>query len=114
MPHIESGMIVLWSGAVIDIPSGWSLCDGTLGTPDLRDNFVIGAGSTFNPDDTGGALTHDHTFTGDGHSHTLPAGVGVGSGAQLSPTTSSNPATGTTDSGSSLPPFYSLAYIIFL
>lgn len=46
------GIIVLWAGAIADIPAGWSLCDGTGGRPDLRDKFVIGAGSTYNPDDT--------------------------------------------------------------
>lgn len=46
------GIIVLWSGAIVDIPSGWHLCDGTQGTPDLRDMFVIGAGDTFAPDDS--------------------------------------------------------------
>lgn len=50
------GMIMLWNGAVVDIPSGWHLCDGTVGTPDLRNKFVIGAGLAYNPDDT--ALTN--------------------------------------------------------
>lgn len=45
-------IIVLWSGAIVDIPAGWSLCDGSGGRPDLRDRFVIGAGSTYNPGDT--------------------------------------------------------------
>lgn len=36
----------------MDIPSGWSLCDGNGGTPDLRGVFVIGAGGAFSPDDT--------------------------------------------------------------
>lgn len=46
------GIICIWAGAIVDIPSGWSLCDGSGGRPDLRDRFVIGAGSTYNPDDT--------------------------------------------------------------
>ena len=37
------GSIVIWSGAVVSIPGGWQLCDGTNGTPDLRDRFVVGA-----------------------------------------------------------------------
>lgn len=45
-------IICLWAGALVDIPSGWSLCDGSGGRPDLRDKFVIGAGLTYNPDDT--------------------------------------------------------------
>jgi len=37
------GSIVIWSGTVASIPTGWQLCDGTNGTPDLRDRFVVGA-----------------------------------------------------------------------
>src|SRR5450756_1924749 len=37
--------IILWAGAIVDIPLGWSLCDGNNGTPDLRDRFVTGAGN---------------------------------------------------------------------
>ncbi len=59
----EVGMIMQWSGAIVDIPTGWQLCDGTNGTPDLRDKFVVGAGSTYAPGDTGGAATHDHDYT---------------------------------------------------
>lgn len=44
-------IIVLWSGAIVDIPAGWALCDGNNGTPDLRNAFVIGAGDLFNPGD---------------------------------------------------------------
>ncbi len=44
-------MIMLWSGAIVDIPAGWALCDGNNGTPDLRDKFIVGAGATFNPGD---------------------------------------------------------------
>lgn len=38
-----SGIIAMWSGSIGTIPTGWVLCDGTNGTPDLRDKFVIGA-----------------------------------------------------------------------
>jgi hypothetical protein len=40
---IPLGVIVMWSGSVASIPSGWGLCDGTHGTPDLRDKFIVGA-----------------------------------------------------------------------
>jgi len=87
------GIICLWGGAVVDIPAGWHLCDGTLGTPDLRDKFVIGAGSTYNPDDTGGSATY-----------TLAAGVVIDSVA---------PAGDMSDSTTpNLPPYYALAFII--
>lgn len=53
------GMITAWSGAIVAIPGGWQLCDGTNSTPDLRDRFIIGAGSTYAVDDTGGSTTKD-------------------------------------------------------
>lgn len=56
------GIIVLWGGAIVDIPAGWALCDGYAGRPDLRDKFIIGAGMTYNPDDT--APTNVATDTG--------------------------------------------------
>lgn len=62
---VPAGVIVMWSGSVASIPSGWVLCDGSLSTPDLTDRFVIGAGGAQNPDDTGGAATHTHA----GHSN---------------------------------------------
>lgn len=74
--YVPAGAIVIWSGAIASIPSGWALCDGTNGTPDLRNRFVIGAGGTRSPAATGGAVTHTHTvtstFTGTAvlHGHT--------------------------------------------
>jgi len=71
-----SGVIVLWSGSIGSIPAGWYLCNGNNGTPDLRDRFVVGAGSTYSVDATGGSanaivVSHTHTFTTDsGGSHT--------------------------------------------
>ena len=41
------GLIAMWSGAVDTVPQGWALCDGNAGTPDLRDKFVVGAGSRY-------------------------------------------------------------------
>ncbi len=114
------GMILMWSGAIVDIPSGWALCDGTQGTPDLRDRFIAGAGILHDVGDTGGANTHDHDFTGDGHNHQPPGELGVLIGEEASawpdipPGTSVDPATGTTDSAEGLPPYYGLAYIMKL
>jgi microcystin-dependent protein len=42
------GSIIMWSGAIADIPSGWQLCDGTNNTPDLRNRFIVGAGDEYN------------------------------------------------------------------
>lgn len=76
---IPSGCIVLWSGSIASIPSGWVLCNGSSGTPDLRDRFVVGAGSTYAVGATGGSadatlVSHSHTATttasDSGHTHT--------------------------------------------
>lgn len=108
-----TGTIVLWSGAVVDIPSGWLLCDGTNGTPDLRDRFVIGAGTSYDPDDTGGATIHTHSFTTDGHSHTLLSGKQLdGPGDAASVNTNTEQDTGVADFNNHLPPYYGLAYIM--
>lgn len=62
-----SGAIVLWSGAIETVPNGWALCNGENGTPDLRNRFVVGAGSTYAVDATGGSadavvVSHTHTI----------------------------------------------------
>lgn len=74
--------IVMWSGTLAMIPQGWQLCDGTNGTPDLRDRFVLGTLTGQAPGETGGSHllgltlanlpTHNHSFqTNDAgkHSH---------------------------------------------
>jgi microcystin-dependent protein len=82
---IPAGMISLWYGSLGSIPTGWYLCDGSNGTPDLRDRFIVGAGSTYSVGATGGSTTHtittsempSHTHnatsvvTDPGHNHTL-------------------------------------------
>jgi len=107
-----SGLIILWQGSIANIPSGFVLCDGNNGTPDLRNKFIVGAGDTYAVDAAGGNLTHTHSFTGDGHLHTLGGGTEVETGFGRNDQTSSNPATGTSDAESSLPPYHSLAYIM--
>lgn len=103
---------MLWYGSIGSIPAGWILCNGAGGTPDLRDKFVVGAGTNYPVDATGGNINHNHTFTGDGHTHTLPAGPVINAGAVMSDTTQSANATGTTDNANNLPPYHALAYIM--
>lgn len=73
---IPAGVILMWSGSVATIPAGWQLCDGTNGSPDLRDRFVVGAGSLYGVGAAGGSkdaitVAHSHgvTITDPGHTH---------------------------------------------
>ena len=135
-----SGGIIIWSGSSASIPSGWVLCNGSNSTPDLRDRFVVGAGSTYAVGNTGGSanaivVSHTHTATSTvtdpGHTHSIrndnnnnngiiPNG---GDGSNSSTTTVDSATTGITvgtsvaSAGSSgtnanLPPYYALCYIM--
>jgi hypothetical protein len=94
-----SGGIIMWSGSIATIPSGWYLCNGSNGTPDLRNRFVIGANSddsgtakttiTGSATQTGGSkdavvVSHTHTATSTvtdpGHVHTVWGDAGSGNG----------------------------------
>ena len=108
------GMIMLWHGSVATIPSGWHVCDGTMGTPNLVNKFVLGAKAAPPPNISGGLANHVHDFTGDGHDHEIPGGTGIESGINFYPYTSHDQAVGTTDSESSYPPYYTLCYIMKL
>ena len=64
---VPSGVIMLWSGAADAIPANYVLCDGTNSTPDLRNRFVVGAGSTYAVGATGGSARycggpHEHRY----------------------------------------------------
>lgn len=59
---VPQGGIIMYTGSVA--PATWAFCDGTQGTPDLRDKFVLGAGPTNALGVTGGALTHVHAIGG--------------------------------------------------
>ena len=136
---LPSGVIVMWSGSVASIPAGWLLCNGSSGTPDLRDRFVLGAGSTFNPGATGGSanaivVAHTHTATsvvtdpGHAHSYSAPSGTDDGgfSGSVVDSIISATTGTartgitvattvasaGSSGVGANLPPYYALAYIM--
>ena len=84
---IPKGLISMWSGSIASIPSGWALCNGTNGTPDLRNKFVIGSSS-----DVSGVsntnVTGANTKSGGSkdavvvsHTHTGIANSGSGGGS---------------------------------
>lgn len=123
---IPFGLICMFVGAIAAIPAGWVLCDGTSGTPDLRNNFIRGAGSTFAVNQTGGSETTGSTALSiaqmPAHTHSYNAGVnanndsGASAGARWGP----GSTTGSTGSGAghthpnTVPPFYALAFIMKL
>jgi len=86
---VPSGTIVMWSGTIDSIPTGWKLCDGSNGTPDLSGKFIVGYDSSnidYNSVGKTGGLeevtlsidelpSHTHTMTGSTasagpHTHT--------------------------------------------
>lgn len=141
------GMITMWYGTEAAIPAGWKLCNGvgTISTgtavPDLRDKFLVGAGTTYTLGATGGATSHIHTanLVIGGHALTVPelpahthstVGVssqGVTGGGGIISVPGGTTQTGSTGSGtahthenssatiqaaSSLPPYVAVYYII--
>ena len=88
---IPAGGIFLWSGSIGSIPAGYVLCNGSNGTPDLRNRFIVGAGSTYAVDATGGSanaivVSHTHTATSTStvtdpqHNHGVPTNSVTGPG----------------------------------
>lgn len=55
---VPQGSIIPWYGDKANIPDGFALCDGTKGTPDLRDRFLVGAGSSYSLGAKGGEAMH--------------------------------------------------------
>lgn len=117
------GMIVMWHGLLADIPDGWTLCDGNNGTPNLTNKFIFSVSGQEGMNQVGGNSTHTHNFTSNTHKHNTAPEVtadNVTEGAALVGTLQGNPetnlvaVTGTTDSESNIPPYYTLAYIMKL
>ena len=78
-PLIPSGMIMLWYGSIASIPAGWTLCNGSNGTPDLNGIFVAGAGTGLAVAQTGGAASQTVTTSSAGtHNHGGADGPGGG------------------------------------
>jgi hypothetical protein len=139
---IPAGAIVLWSGSIGSIPAGYVICNGSNGTPDLRDRFVVGAGSTYAVNATGGSadsvlVSHTHTntvTTVSDHVHALSSNQGAAPGAGTGFFTIQSPGGGVTSvdslgagghthtvtiasagvsgTNANLPPYYALCYIM--
>lgn len=129
---LPSGAVIMWSGSIATIPAGFHLCDGTVGTPDLRNRFVVGArvdqGGVAKSDvdvfvgglaQTGGLAEHAHFLTGflnvvDASLNPTLAQVG-GVGVYDSIASANIIGTGPgTEFASTIPPYFALAYIMKL
>jgi hypothetical protein len=131
---LPAGVIVMWSGNLDTIPAGWALCDGSQNTPDLRNRFVLGAGTAEYTGSIGGSRTHQHrerehthqidppvsrmrqVYGNSGyprtrsrnHSYTVPEQTANRRSFK------SGPAAVAPDSVSHLPPYYNIAFIMKL
>lgn len=103
---------MLWYGSIASVPSGWHICDGTLNTPDLRNRFVIGAGSSYAVNQTGGTMAHGHHYDGPLHTHTADVGPTVLAGTGFTKTSDQSKIVGDTDWETHVPEFKALVYIM--
>ena len=138
---VPAGGIIMWSGSTSTVPSGWHLCDGSGGTPNLTAKFVMAAGGAYPAGTTGGNATATVDMSGvsvstvPSHGHvfqTTTSTPGAGSLSVASGTDyyfynhvhTINDVTGMngththslsgSGSASDMPPFYALCYIMKL
>ena len=96
--NMPSGAIIIWTGTIANIPSGWIICDGNNSTPNLLAKFVEGvATAATNPGTTGGNVSHTHSV-----------------GNETSRQSGSSPVTNVTTTGATdgRPPYYDVAFIM--
>lgn len=129
------GLIMPYSGSTSRIPKGWHICDGSNGTPDLRDRFIVGAGRSYNLGTTGGSNfvklqechlpNHRHTFPGDdqiwnayGNEFPIQRNVSgwdwVSEGSGCTNRVYWSGATGGGEAHENRPPFYALYFIMYI
>lgn len=104
-------MAMIWTGTEVSIPLGWHLCDGTLGTRDLRNKFIVGSGDSYAVAATGGNLIHAHNVLDSGHDHGILGGAVIAGGAGYDSFTDSGEADINEEEVSSLPPYFALCFI---
>ena len=132
---VPSGGIIMWSGSTASMPSGWVLCNGANGTPNLQDRFIVGAGSSYAVGATGGSadavvVSHSHTASTNStgaHTHTAMGAIsggatGSSTGIKRGTVTTSSEgdhshavyisSTGVSGTGANIPPYYALAFIM--
>lgn len=124
-PHLTpKGAIVMWSGAINDIPEGWALCNGEKGTPNLSGRFIVGVGKSsdgetdYQLNKTGGeeevTLTAekccytDTTYT----ANTENKGINVAGSYNVVTKINQSVKTNYAKPHENRPPYYVLAYIM--
>ena len=129
---IPRGVIMMWHSSSGSIPDGWTLCDGSNGTPNLVDRFVVGAGNSYSVNSTGGQArvtlntselpSHNHANGSynrllkiDGTHTRSSSGVdNTGSGEPNLDVAGSIQSVGSSQSHQNLPPYLALFYIMKL
>ncbi len=129
--RLPSGAIIIWSGSINAIPTGFALCDGQGGRPDLRDKFVLGAGLGYPVGAIGGEAEHQLTTNELARFNVnvnIPTRRNYGSQSSGGTNALAREEKGGADATKSygsgtiggdmphnnMPPYYSLAYIIKL
>lgn len=118
---LPTGIITMWSGTIATIPSGWALCNGSNGTPDLRNRFIVCADAdsggaakstiTGSAAQTGGNTSHSHAGETDPESQISGA---CSTGVAVEPAPAAHTHVFVTDTKTHIPSFYALAYIMKL
>jgi microcystin-dependent protein len=138
---IPVGGIIMWSGTIANIPTGWALCDGNDSTPDLRNKFIVGAGTdtqnvwgfdvttgaeTFTNGQTsvgvgstGGSVAHQLTVDElASHTHTYDKSTdgnnfgGDGQDVHQNHSSTNSGSAGSDHYHENRPPYYALAFIM--
>ena len=140
----STGMIIMWNGTPANVPTGWALCNGANGTPNLTDRFIVGAGNTYgygatggtadatlvshnHSGSTGGAGSHSHTYSKPGGYSQFATGGTIGGGSAITGSSSTSTSSvgnhthsvsistkGSSATNKNLPPYFALCYIMRL
>ena len=109
-PDYIKGLEADPSKGTIVTPSGWAICDGTQGTPDLRGRFIRGAAEWRPTIASGGSETHTHG--GQTQPNTAKRGAHGGAGKGYNQPAEAH--THAIQADHHLPPYAEVVYIMKL
>ncbi|GAH68183.1 unnamed protein product, partial [marine sediment metagenome] len=92
-------------------PAGWHLCDGTNGTVNLLDKFIVCAGAGLDVGGVGGSTSHKHSVTADMEDEDLESGTDIASGSGYDKDLGLITITTFMGLYDTRPPYYALAFI---